>query len=337
MRQLTLSNVFAPNRKVGAADPRPARRLPTVSPSWVVMRAMGRFETVRALMTWLAPRHRALDAGSVESVFREVDLRRALTDLHQAGFATGLNLPAETLNSIIKYATSDEALCRDPSGRLFVRRDRPAIGRAFPTATCINAHERCGAIRRLQNDPTLLRLAAAYLRTTPAPIGTSLRWTFANQAGDGDFRCKLNDYRSITFRFFLSNVDSQLGPLSIVRGTHLRRRWRESLMLTRPRSERAMFVDYGSENVLILSGPAGFGAAMDPLCYHREVSTRSRDRLVLEITFARHEYARSIERSGAWSVPASPPHTRPTPRPLPGEAPRPTAAERSCTGLRLLG
>jgi len=61
--------------------------------------------------------------------------------------------------------------------------------------------------------------------------------------------------------------------------------------LLRKRETDQDIIDYyGSESLVNIYGKAGFGFAEDPLCFHKGIPPTQKDRLILQIEFARTDY-----------------------------------------------
>ncbi len=277
------------------------------NPKWLVMYLLGRFEICKRLAIGFARLSRARARRGTRSLFQEIDVDQAVEALRRDAYVGGLQLPRHVVDEIRAFADAHPCYPdRDPAfpfahdnhedaQRRYGR--RILLGRYYNTATA------CAAIRQLESDPVLVDLAAAYLGVEPVHIGNRLWWSFATRADETDrvrsgqgFHWDLDDWRTVTFFFYLTDVDDLAGPHVLVRGSHRRKRWRHLLSMYKSRPEAEVLTMYGKESLVTLRGPAGFGFAEDLFCFHRGSPPVGSDRLIVQIRFGVFDYDNAHDR-----------------------------------------
>ena len=152
------------------------------------------------------------------------------------------------------------------------------------------------AIERLTRDPLLLSISARYFGSQPYYIGSRLWWSFATEEADWDstrtssfYHFDKDDYASLRFFFYLTDVDAGGGPHMVVKTSHKKKKLSHLLSLGE-RDDGKIAETYGPENVVTICGDAGTGFAEDPFCFHRATRPTSNDRLILVLRFATKRY-----------------------------------------------
>ena len=227
-------------------------------------------------------------------MFHDVDVDAVLDELERDGLSRRFRLPPAIVGEIVSYAHATRCYGdRDlSSGFLYAERDQ-----RFLTAAYVNTALECDAIRRLSHDKTLLEIAARYLRC-PEPVlqSANLTWSFPVDATDRErslaaqvFHYDLDDYRFLKLFFYVTDVAAGNGPHQCVVGTHRHKRLRDQIRFGR-RTDQYVATTYGSDNIVTLLGPAGFGFAEDTRCFHRGIPPTTGDRLLFQLAFARTDY-----------------------------------------------
>ena len=104
------------------------------------------------------------------------------------------------------------------------------------------------------------------------------------------FHYDLDDYRALKFFFYLTDVDSLSGSHLCIAGSHKKRKlWH---CISRCQSDKNIFNYYDSESIISVSGPAGFGFAEDPFCFHRGSPPVNSHRLMIQLEFALNDYGK---------------------------------------------
>jgi hypothetical protein len=270
---------------------------------------LGRILFVRKLAVFLQrDRDLVQDYDGQNSQFDAVDANVVVDALYRDGFYAGFKLPPHTLEAILDYTQTTEMYAEGKPHLRFRYADKSKIEKSHGTLIHgIYDHKHlssCDAICKLIHDPKLLTIAAHYLGSRPQHISTRLWWCFnadrslyeGSISGDAQiyFHYDLNDYRSIKFFFYLTDVTPELGPHCCVLGSHRQRKWNYQISPMIGRSDEAIIRDYGKEKVVAVYGSAGFGFVEDTFCFHRGTPPIEGDRLLLSIQYGLHNF-------GQWS------------------------------------
>lgn len=264
---------------------------------------LGRFSSIRNLVSLF---HRAKDLDKYQeedSLFKDLEVDKAVESLQQLGYYQGINLPPNVINEITHFAYSKRIQARNCNNLSFIYADKKQLQTEDDTNTFVYgsyADLRSGlsVIKKLENDPKLLKIAAQYLDCEPALIRTDLSWCFVaerslyekNGAAQILFHYDLDDYHALKFFFFLTDVDLSSGPHFCIRGSHKKKKLLHQLSFLIGRSDHEIIDYYGKENLVTIQGQAGFGFAEDTFCFHRGTPPVSKDRLMLQIEFAVNNY-----------------------------------------------
>ena len=268
------------------------------NPRWLLVFALARFNTVRAVARRLGPRPRFGNTDQLaESLFRDLDNDLVVCSLNADGLHPGVNLPGDLVNEIYEFACSAEG-CANGDPAVPIRVCDRMKNDASPPATLITCTfpdlvDRLPVIRRLQDDPKLVEIASRYLHTRPV-ASSRLWWSFPTESSreqqlahaQGTFHYDPDvDFHALKFFFYINDVDDTCGPHVCVRGSHKRKRLAHKLTLFIGQSDEAIDTYYGPNNVLTITGPRGFGIAEDPMCFHKGQPPRDKPRLMLELSY----------------------------------------------------
>ena len=282
-------------------------------PGYTLMRAAARFASVRAAVTGTrsllqARRLQAFlarcESRIADSPFASVDREAFVRALHQDGVAFGLALPPAVVEEIRAYAARTPAFADRLEDRGIRPGERDAaerrLGKPILLAQYFNARTGCAAIERLSDDPVLQWIAARYLQSVPAFVGSNLWWTYPVDATPQDrdlhahrFHRDVDDFRFFKFFFYLTDVAPGEGAHVLVRGSHRRppatRGWSDRWIIRRYTDDEVAAC-YPPEDVLEITGPAGTGFAENTLCVHKGRTPLSSPRLLLQLQFALFDY-----------------------------------------------
>jgi len=269
------------------------------NPSWLVMDCLSRFAFVRDLSKkFRAPPLDAYPIGN--SPLAVPNVGRFVQDIETDGVALGLRLPGDMVEEITAYART-AACYGDGLPQFGLRYPQKAVAeqkceRVFSQATFWNVVENLPAVVRLSRDPLLLSIAARYFGSEPCYVSSRLWWSFATDSADWDstrtscfFHFDKDDYASLRFFFYLTDVDEDSGPHQVIKTSH-RKKKLSHLVSLGERDNGQIAEAYGPENLLTLCGKAGMGFAEDPYCFHRGTRPTGRDRLLLVFRFATKRY-----------------------------------------------
>lgn len=271
------------------------------NPAWLVMFLFGRINLIRNLVKIFYSAPDLNQYREEESIFKEIEVNQVVESLRRNGYYQGINLPPDYLDEIINLAHSIRIQARNTdlsfmySGKnkletktsnTFVHGFYPDVSSSFPS------------IAKLKNDPKLLKIAAQYLSCKPFHVRTDLSWCFVaeqslyEQKGDAQilFHYDLDDYHTLKFFFYITDVNFFSGCHICVRGTHIKKKLIHQFSLMIGRSDPEIVKCYGQDNLVTICGEPGSGFAEDPFCFHRGTPPRDRDRLMLQIEFAANNY-----------------------------------------------
>ncbi|WP_299493171.1 hypothetical protein [Acaryochloris sp. IP29b_bin.137] len=256
-------------------------------PRYLLVFSLGRLTIIRTLHHVIFRKENAVKHNTEDSLF-VVDTSLNITkSLQEHGIFKGIYLPETIKNEILGFAdrpclssSQNESRCSVPKHSL--------IGEELSS---------CDAIRRVEADPLLWDIATQYFQREPIRLDTLLRWTSVKNPTP-DWRKKytfhyhfdLEDYHSIKFMFYLTDVDMGGGPHVCVRGTHHYKKLRHQLAASRVKSEKDIIGSYGPDRIDVITGPSGFGFVEDFHCFHKATFPTRTDRLVLEIRFVTRDY-----------------------------------------------
>ncbi|MGL5832969.1 MAG: hypothetical protein ACRC1Z_07015 [Waterburya sp.] len=242
------------------------------------------------------------------SIFQDLEPEVAVKSIEQDGYYPGLQLPGTILKELLEYADTADISIDGKSGFEFKYGDRNQAAKKYKceilTGNYLAVNSECSAMQKLTNDPKLREIAGKYLGKEPILVRSQMSWTFigskeayAQKGVIGSptvlFHYDLDDYRTLKFFFYLTDVDSFSGSHRFVVGSHKKRKL--SHYLFRSQSDEAIADYYGAENVVDICGQAGFGFAEDPFCFHRGSPPATAHRLMIHLEFALNNY-------GVWQL-----------------------------------
>ena len=275
------------------------------NPRWFLMRKIGRFESVKALVGFCR-RYRREAAPPIplvphpqETIFTDLDIDRTLDALGRDGLCLGVDLPLDVVDEIVQFAHQTRCYGNGKPDWGFFHHDKEEVskqlGLKFTTADYFNTSE-SQVIQRVLNDPALVAIAREYLGGTPVHQGTRLRWSYGVELSELEqykysrtFHYDLDDYKAIKFFFYLTDVDLHAGPHVCVRGSHTTKRFSHRILRGRC-SDEAVIKYYGTDKIVVICGPAGAGFAEDTFCLHKGLDSIQENRLVLILEYALHDY-----------------------------------------------
>ena len=277
----------------------------TRNPEWFLMRRLARTRIMRSTTHWLRQRQyraqpRPLTQRSQPSCFANQQPGAVVAALETSGLYQGLQLPTATVQAIRTFAEKTPCYVNGKHYAGFFYHQKVQAQKEYQkpilTGQYFNVDQRCAAIADLIQDPLLLAIAADYLQTQPAYLGSQLWWSFPGEANQAQrcqisqaFHYDLDGYRFLKIFFYLTDVDVLSGPHVIVQGTHRTMKWAHRLLRKRY-TDRAILAAYGTESVATLYGPAGYGFVEDTFCFHKGEIPLQRDRLLLQVEYGAKDY-----------------------------------------------
>ena len=252
-------------------------------PYFFWMKTMARFEFARDWRT-----------GDEDEAETDLDVVRpsALTSgatpadivgtLRREGYFVGMQLRPEILSALLENVRTTPCYADRDRNLPFLVGERAALesrlGRHVRVASYFGQQEQWPAFQALKTDPAIAAIARAYLGCDPVFLRTEIFWSFAGQANRSArlanaqvFHCDINDFRTLKFFFYLSDVGPEGGPHAYIKKNARKRTLLHQLMGQRCASipEELLIKTYGEEQVVTVCGPAGLGFVGDPYYFHR--------------------------------------------------------------------
>lgn len=267
------------------------------NPDWTLIFTLGRIVFIRRALRDIS-RYTAPEAPPASLFFPAIPMDQAAEALRTDGIYCGLQLPEACRSEIVSFATSHPCYGGFNRAFAFLPDEHAAAerryDRRFLVASYLADIEDCPAVTALRSDPALTSLAAAYLHADPRPISTRLWWSFRSPGASDDemrhaaqnrFHSDINDWRSLKFFFYLTDVDESSGPHIFVRGTHWSRALKHQLAIFTGRTRDDIVETYGHDRLMTICGASGFGFAEDPFAFHTGTTVRCGRRLMLQIEY----------------------------------------------------
>lgn len=280
-------------------------------PGWALLIIFGRLQWARRIERLARARAPADDAIPGSANLSSPNASEIADRLNADGVCEGFRLNDEVLDEICEFATTNPCQTRDMEPVTFLAKDIDAINRTRTkdvlAAYYFSSVERCPAVKRLMLDPRLLAIAKNYAGQEVSNIRTRLWWNFpGDRFEDADlhataqdrFHFDLNDWRTLKFFFFISDVGARSAPHLYIRGSHVRRKLGHQYTILHGKTVEELEDYYGASEFKTLTGPAGSGFAEDPFIFHSGSRAISEPRLILELEFGPYEPSRSY-RYGA--------------------------------------
>ncbi|MBD2516040.1 hypothetical protein H6G93_13670 [Nostoc sp. FACHB-973] len=275
----------------------------TKNPRWLLMRKVARFGIGRSFRDLLHKKNKDFYQkflNESSSLFPDIDVDLVVKNLKQNGFYLGINLPEEIVKEIVNFA--DYHACygdyKPHLGFFYPQKElaEKHYSQTFKLAGYFNTALHCPVIKKLQNDPKLLAIAAQYLECKPVHLSNQLWWSFAGETTKFEkmktfqmFHYDLDDYRFLKFFFYLTDVDVSGGPHVCVKGSHKHKKF-SYLLLPKCESDEEIINYYQPNSLVTIYGKAGFGFAEDTFCFHKGSTPINKDRLMLQVEFGTIDY-----------------------------------------------
>lgn len=237
------------------------------------------------------------------SIFPDLEPQIAVDSIEKDGHYLGLQLPEQVLKEILAYANTAKISIDGEQGFEFKYSDKNKATKRYKreilTGNYLAVNSECLAIQKLVNDPKLREIATKYLGKEPMLVRSQMSWTFIGSsqayAQKGEigsptvlFHYDLDDYHTLKFFFYLTDVDSTSGSHRCVTGSHKKRKLLHYFL--RSQSDQAIADYYGAESIVDICGRAGFGFAEDSFCFHRGSPPSTAPRLMIHLEFALNNY-----------------------------------------------
>ena len=230
------------------------------------------------------------------------DLKTCMDIMSSDGYYAGLTLAPKTVQLFLDFAFTNPCHGnRSKEDHLLISNQEIASkdfkDSPYQVASYSSSIEDFEGILELKNDPVILELARQYIGREPVYYRSELLWTFPENPLSETiytqfFHCDINDYRNLKFFFYLTDVDSDCGPHSYIKGSNKRRSLLHQTQggLIRPAQEAEFIRFYGADQIVNICGLVGSGFMGDPYCLHRGGSPKKNARLLLQIEFGSRLY-----------------------------------------------
>ena len=219
--------------------------------------------------------------GDGATVFAGVDVAAVVNRLAADGVCTGLQLPPRIVEAIVDRCTE-------------------AGVRAVLAGDESDAVIACPEIAPIVDDATLRLIARRYLGADPYVHDVRLWWNDASGDDTRRFHFDCDDWRTLKFLFYLSDVADSDGPHVYVRGSHRRRPVRTWVSPWKRQPQHRLRRWYGDDAFLVARGPAGSAVVIDPYGFHAGLPPRTGERLTVAVQYAASFLGRSDRMARAF-------------------------------------
>jgi hypothetical protein len=272
-------------------------------PSFFVMKTMARFELARSWATRPKPTSMVQTLAQPSVITASGGVASAIASLHREGYFVGLALRPEVLAELRKQVRSTHCYADRDHQLPFFAEERAQLeqrlGRTIKVASYFDQHERWHIYRELAQDPQLLAIARGYLGCEPVHLRSEISWSFPCLPTREEkvetaqvFHCDINDYKTLKFFFYLSDVGRDDGPHAYIKKEPRRRTLLHQALGQRVASlpEDQLVDTYGAQQVVTVCGGAGLGFVGDPYYFHRGSTPTRESRLMLQIEVGCRRY-----------------------------------------------
>ncbi len=273
------------------------------NPQLFVMRKTARMEVFRdfvcAVQKTNLDKYNSVD----QSLFPNLDVNQAVQDLKAHGCYLGLKLPESLKAELLDFAYNSPCYGDRNPDLPFQYAERAEAeqryNQKFMLASYLDSQSECPAFQKLVNDSGLLAIAAGYLGADPVFLTSEIAWSFPTSTSMYEqmkaaqvYHYDIDDYRSIKFFFYLTDVTEESGPHVCMLNTHKNKTWKHQIIGQRCASipDEVLEAMYGQENAMTICGESGFGFVEDTFCFHKGAPPRSQERLLLQMEFTLNHY-----------------------------------------------
>jgi hypothetical protein len=278
-----------------------------VKVQWGIMYVLCRFRLTcsLAIALYSLQPSKSLKSFSIKqpqsnSLFINLDVDTVVQNIRRDGFCANISLPEQSVTNILESIKDVNCLPDHDGPRNLQTGVSLEASDQFRNKSSRsrydNAFQGCPTVQSILHDPKLLKIAADYLQITPICMGARLWWSHADappydlkRAGQV-FHYDIDDYIGLRFFFYLTDVDRGDGSHVVVRGSHKYKRFSDRIATTRFRTDEDLINFYGSEAIVDLLGPSGFGFAEDPCIFHKGTAPQQTDRLILLIRYSMNDF-----------------------------------------------
>jgi hypothetical protein len=230
--------------------------------------------------------------GSLSST----DVERVAAEIRENGYLrTSERLPSAVCQRLSEFSLRTEAMLAPPRkegpARAVYDPARPiAEGYRFDEASLIEQPD----IQWLMADPSLLAVAQAYLGCLPVLSSVFMIWSTPARLADNAreelaqmYHFDMDRLKWLKFFFYLTEVTPDRGPHCFIAKSHRAGHQLPALLargyVRYPDQELEPY--YPAEDHIQLTGPPGTLFAVDTRGYHKGMTPRTGDRLMLQLEF----------------------------------------------------
>lgn len=235
-------------------------------------------------------------AAGGTTLFPGLAVDAAVRGLRERGFQAGLVLPPALVDALCRHAAI--APCRrapgDPERFRIADVSDGHSPRGYVVAVADVDLSTCAAAERIARDTALVAMARGYFGYAPRAVAARLFWSPSaalsddERRGNGqtiDFHYDIERAPTLYVFFYLSDTDRGHGAHVVIAGSHRAKPVRLAWSATH-QPERVLLAHYGPSRVVVVEGPAGFGFAEDPACFHKALPPLAGPRLVLQLRYS---------------------------------------------------
>ena len=274
-------------------------------PRLFLMRKLARFNLVRQISRYFPINIGRQSQNTLNSLslFNDLDVTKVVTCLKTEGCFLGLQLPEDILQELLHFAAHNYCYGnRDLKQPLLIDLNcqlEETFPRKYRRASYLDTHYNYDAFQRLKNDRILLEIARQYFQKPAVYLTSELCWSFPNQSSYSQmiqdaqvFHYDIDDYQSLKFFFYLTDVDLSSGAHIVILKSHKNKRLWHQLIGQHSASilDSELIKAYGAENVLEICGEKGFGFVEDTFCFHKGTTPTQKSRLLLQLEFTTNYY-----------------------------------------------
>src|SRR3990167_124160 len=263
--------------------------------------ALGRFYFVRRFYSFykkgiekLSKNRMEFFSTSKSTLFPQISVENSVNNLKKTAVSFGFGLPEEVTREIYGFATKEKCL-RSGDRKEFLFSE-VEFGKLIADGSAVvlgfvNEALRCEAVRRITEDPILLTVCAKYLGYIPKKIEARLFWSFVTQESDimrrekwqtTKYHFDVDGFNFIYVNFYITPVTRYSGAHVMMKYSHHHKPYR-MLLHSATQKDEAILKYFGSDNEIIIEGPAGLGFVQDSSCYHKALAPITDNRLMLQL------------------------------------------------------
>lgn len=277
-------------------------------PRFAIMAFGARFICIRE---WVANSKEYISIESVESSILAtlplacpIDSPKQVADsIRLNGYHVGFRLRADIVADLLDFA------CKSPC---YANRDfqvpfyigsldniQDALAAPLLVGSYLDSHEACPGYQKIKEDPYILEIASHYLGRKAQYLRGEMAWGFSTSMTLEDkistarvYHCDINDYKTVKFFFYLTDVDIGNGPHTYIQGSHQNRSWWHQVLGQRCANvpDNNLIQRYSTKKVKVITGPEGYGFAGDPYCLHKGAVPKFGRRLLLQLEYGIYAY-----------------------------------------------